>query len=450
PGSQIFLHSDYEVALPCIRKLVAASSFTKPKVLTAASTLKFIPEELAVFCRDFRLLRFQFPENGLAPQAFRVSGGWRGWGGDTVGGVTPSHPQRLCWHLPGGGDLLRAASFHAASEPGSEDVRWVLPRGPGGGSGGAAPTQPHPGGLCPPKKEPSDRDRNCLLASLVQLLGDPHSRTLPGFQSLIQREWVAAGHPFPQRLGLLRHNNPREEAPVFLLFLDCTWQLVRQFPADFGFTESYLLALHDSSFAPYFSTFLFSCQRQRDRDSPHRPHSQTYTPVRGCRDPHAGVLGGRRGGSCPLPMVWDWGLRYSRHQRARFWNPAAAAGTVGPPDTPDPQTLGRPPEPCPGSGSVFSLTKGTLSPQPFPWRSGRPPPRPSRWVSPSPGCSRPPEPPPGVLLPSAAGPSVRLWRRCYLRGLPEAQRGRLAPSPAGLAEELRLLQDRLSAWWAQG
>lgn len=44
-------------------------------MLTAASTLKFIPEELVIFCRDFRLLRFYFPENGLAPQAFRVSQG---------------------------------------------------------------------------------------------------------------------------------------------------------------------------------------------------------------------------------------------------------------------------------------------------------------------------------------------------------------------------------------
>ncbi|NXJ05184.1 MTMRC protein, partial [Odontophorus gujanensis] len=102
------------------------------------------------------------------------------------------------------------------------------------------------------------------LASLVQLLADPHARTLRGFQSLVQREWVAAGHPFPQRLGL-RGDSPREESPVFLLFLDCTWQLLRQFPAAFGFTEAYLVALHDSAFLPYCSTFLFSCQRQRGR-----------------------------------------------------------------------------------------------------------------------------------------------------------------------------------------
>ncbi|GAB0201057.1 myotubularin-related protein 11 [Grus japonensis] len=613
PGSRAFLHSEYDVALPCIRKLVAASSFAKPKVLTAASTLKFIPEELAVFCRDFRLLRFYFHENGLAPQAFRVANAIAqareaaAWLGDTGEGhdgwscpaetaledededededeeeeeeeegsaatllfenlrdwekelkrlgaagwrvsainerfdMAPSLPRylwvpsalldhdlkrifahfeerrvpRLCWHHPGGSDLLRAASFHAASEPGSEDVRCLEALLLGGrgpcvlADAAELPTLADiqlahlklralclPGAAAEEKwlsalegtrwldhvrtclrkavevasllagrrcsvllQEPSDRDLNCLLASLVQLLGDPHARTLPGFQSLVQREWVAAGHPFPRRLGLLHRDSPREEAPVFLLFLDCTWQLVRQFPAAFGFTEAYLLALHDSSFAPYFSTFLFSCQRQRGRGSPHRFRSQTYTPVNGWRDPPRGVPRAGRTGSaaCGLPAVWDWGLRYSRQQRARFRNPAGAAGTPGHPDTADPQSPGRPADTWPAPGNVFTLTKGTLSPQPFPWRSGRPPPRLSRWAPSleslsdrggNSGGNRPPVPPPGLLLPCAAGPSVRLWRRCYLRGLPEAQRGRFAPSPAGLAEELTLLQDRLSAWQA--
>ncbi|XP_053906601.1 myotubularin-related protein 11 [Cuculus canorus] len=748
-GSCALLHGEDDVALPCIRKLVAASSFTKPKVLTATSTLKFIPEELAVFCRDFRLLRFQFHEDGLAPQAFRVANaiarareaaawmvdvseghhgcscpvrapleeeeeeeededlaatllfeslqdwetelkrlGTEGWRVSAVNerfDMAPSLPRylwvpsglldhdlkrtfahfeerrvpRLCWMHPGGAALLRAASFHPASEPGSEDVRCLEALLLGGrgpcvlADAAELPTLADiqlahlklralclPGAVVEEKwlsalegtrwlehvrtclrravevasllagrrcsvllQEPSDRDLNCLLASVVQLLADPRSRTLPGFQSLIQREWVAAGHPFPRRLGLLRRDTPREEAPVFLLFLDCTWQLLRQFPAAFGFTEAYLLALHDSSFAPYFSTFGFSCQRQRR--SAHRPHGQTYTPVRVWRDPQPGVpwAGSAAGG---LPTVWDWGLRYSRQQRARFRNPASAAGTVGPPDTgtvgphntgtvgppntstvgppdtstvgppdistvgppdtgrvgppnigtvgtPDTSTVGppdigtvgppdigtvgppdtgtvgpsntsttgppntgsvgctgtmgppntdttgplntgtvglpntstmrptgimghpstgsvgcagslghpntgMPPEACPalGTGNVLVLAKGTLYPQPLPWRSSRPAPRLARWppslenLGGSVGGSRPPVSPPELLLPCAASPSVRLWRRCYLRGLPEAQRGRFSPSPAGLAEELMLLQDRLRAWRPAG
>ncbi|XP_066194051.1 myotubularin-related protein 11 [Sylvia atricapilla] len=591
PGSHGFLHSEVEVALPCIHKLVAASSFSKPKVLTATSTLKFIPEELAVFCRDFRLLHFYFPENGLAPQAFRVANAIAqareaaAWLGDTAEGhdgwpcpgetppeeeheeedkeeglstmllfeslqdwekelqrlgavgwrvsavnerfdMAPSLPQylwvpsglldhdlkrtfahfqerrvpRLCWHHPGGGDLLRAASFHPASEPGSEDVRCLETlllgdRGPCVLANmaelptladiqlahlrlqalctGAVAEEKWLSALegtrwldhvrtCLRKavevvsllagkrcsvvlQEPLDRDLNCLLASLVQLLGDPHARSLPGFQSLVQREWVAAGHPFPRRLGLLHRDTPREEAPVFLLFLDCTWQLLWQFPGDFGFTEAFLLALHDSSFSPYFSTFRFSCQRQRGHSSMSRLPSQTYRPMGSWQDP-----GGHRRGShtCTFPPVWAWGQRYSRQQREQFRNP------MGPPAPAESLAPGTPGDLCLWGGArlVLTLAKGSLCPHPLPWWS-HPPLRPPHRVSPSEsqgtqgGLLGTCHPPPGLLLPCTAGPCIRLWHRCYLRGLPqEQQRGRLAPSLAGLAEELELLQDRLHAW----
>ncbi|XP_021238368.1 myotubularin-related protein 11 isoform X4 [Numida meleagris] len=412
---------------------------------------------------------------------------------------------RLCWHHPNGSDLLRAAGFHAASEPGSEDIRCLevllgagsrlcvladtaeLPSPPDiqlahlrlralclPGERGAAADEKWLSALegtrwlehvraCLRKavevasllagkrcsvvlQEPSDRDLSCLLASLVQLLADPHARTLRGFQSLVQREWVAAGHPFPQRLGL-RRDSPREESPVFLLFLDCTWQLLRQFPAAFGFTEAYLLALHDSTFLPYCSTFLFSCQWQRGRGGAQQPRTQTYTPVSSLWDPPPGSA------ACRLPPVWAWGLRYSRQQRARFRNPAWDPGPVRTPDAVDPQNTGTPASAWSGSssGAVLALSKGSLTPQPFPWRSGRPPPRLLRWAPSletlSDRVGDPiPTPPRGLLLPCAAGPSVRLWRRCYLRGLPEVQHGRLAPCPALLVEELALLQDRLLAW----
>ncbi|XP_062367639.1 myotubularin-related protein 11 [Cinclus cinclus] len=620
PGSRGLLHCEGEVALPCIHKLVAASSFSKPKVLTAASTLKFIPEELAVFCRDFRLLRFYFPGNGLAPQAFRVANaiaqareaaawlgdaakehdGWSypgedppeeeeeeeeegsstmllfeslrdwekelrrlgavGWRVSAVNerfDMAPSLPQylwvpsglldhdlkrtfahfqerrvpRLCWHHPGGGDLLRAASFHPASEPGSEDMRCLEAlllgdRGPCVLADVAElPTLADiqlahmrlrelclPGAVAEEKwlsalegtrwldhvrtclrkavevvsllagkccsvvlQEPSDRDLNCLLASLVQLLGDPHARSLPGFQSLVQREWVAAGHPFPDRLGLLCRETPREEAPVFLLFLDCTWQLLWQFPADFGFTEAFLLALHDSSFSPYFSTFRFSCQRQRGHSSMPRHPSQTYRPIGGWPDP-GGLRGSPR--TCTFPPVWAWGRRYTRQQQEQFRNPVgppAPAESLAPgtaliptPSHPSAQldippfflipvlSLSQPGDPCLWRGSrlVLALAKGSLCPHPLPWWS-RPPLRPPHRVSPSEsqgmqrGLLGACKPLPGLLLPCTAGPCIRLWHRCYLRGLPQEQRGRLAPSVAGLAEELELLQDRLHAWNTQ-
>jgi len=49
--------------------------------------------------------------------------------------------------------------------------------------------------------EGDGRDMCCIVASLVQVLLDPHWRSLRGFQTLIQKEWVVLGHPFCTRLA---------------------------------------------------------------------------------------------------------------------------------------------------------------------------------------------------------------------------------------------------------
>lgn len=47
----------------------------------------------------------------------------------------------------------------------------------------------------------------CIISSLAQLLLDHHFRTIAGFQSLLQKEWVAGGHPFCDRLGHIVKTN---------------------------------------------------------------------------------------------------------------------------------------------------------------------------------------------------------------------------------------------------
>jgi len=68
-------------------------------------------------------------------------------------------------------------------------------------------------------------DKTTQIVSLVQLLLDPWYRTFYGFQSLIQKEWLRFGHKFEERLGQAK-GNQKERAPVFLLFMDCVWQLL--------------------------------------------------------------------------------------------------------------------------------------------------------------------------------------------------------------------------------
>lgn len=58
---------------------------------------------------------------------------------------------------------------------------------------------------------------------------------------------------------------------MFLLFLDCVWQLLQQFPAEFEFSEFFLLALHDSVRVPDTLTFLRDTPWERGKPSGGKP-----------------------------------------------------------------------------------------------------------------------------------------------------------------------------------
>ncbi|KAL4717182.1 hypothetical protein ACJJTC_017069 [Scirpophaga incertulas] len=157
-------------------------------------------------------------------------------------------------------------------------------------------------------------DYCAVVSSLTQLMLDPYFRTISGFQSLIQKEWIALGHPFCDRFKLVRpgregkqRERERERAaregrrgaeaqaaPVFLLFLDCAWQLAQRHPAAFQFSETYLTTLWDAAHNHFFDTFLFNCPRDRDiafaKNLVQRP-------------------------------VWDWGEQFSDADKALFENP---------------------------------------------------------------------------------------------------------------------------------
>lgn len=57
------------------------------------------------------------------------------------------------------------------------------------------------------------------------------------------------------------------QSPLFLLFLDATWQLLEQYPAAFEFSETYLAVLGDSTHISLFGTFLFNSPHQRVKQS---------------------------------------------------------------------------------------------------------------------------------------------------------------------------------------
>ncbi|XP_046643295.1 myotubularin-related protein 9-like [Daphnia pulicaria] len=103
-------------------------------------------------------------------------------------------------------------------------------------------------------------DSTLAVSALAQVILSPDSRTVHGFEALIEREWIQAGYPFVQRHHRSALSNTvsrsKENAPTFLLFIDCTWQIMQQFPCSFEFNEGFLLQLARHSYWSQFGTFL--------------------------------------------------------------------------------------------------------------------------------------------------------------------------------------------------
>jgi myotubularin-related protein 1/2 len=106
-------------------------------------------------------------------------------------------------------------------------------------------------------------DRTSQICALAELIIDPFYRTTKGFQILIEKEFCAFGHKFGHRMGNAEH--PDERSPIFLQFLDCTWQILQQFPNSFEFSSKYLLYIFDYAYSGWFGNFLDNNEHDRKR-----------------------------------------------------------------------------------------------------------------------------------------------------------------------------------------
>ncbi|XP_031426536.1 myotubularin-related protein 12 [Clupea harengus] len=259
-------------------------------------------------------------------------------------------------------------------------------------------------------------DLCCVISSLVQLMLDPYYRTLAGFQSLIQKEWIAGGHNFQDRCSHLHHKDKEHlQAPVFLLFLECVWQLLQQHSPAFQFSETYLTVLSDSVHVPVFSTFLFNSAQQRvQMITAESPQTQR--------------------GPLNCPTVWDWSVQFDSKAQEFFINPLyteklrvekSTKKSHRPKHTRQlslPSSAFKTP---PKKGffkeeadslkkmlRVKRLSRWMLSPDAMPQASAR------EFYE---AWQRRPLDYHGMVLPRLDGPAVRLWMQRYLRWIPESQ-----------------------------
>ncbi|KAJ8551451.1 hypothetical protein K7X08_021466 [Anisodus acutangulus] len=143
-------------------------------------------------------------------------------------------------------------------------------------------------------------DRTTQLVSLASLLLDPYYRTIKGFQALVEKDWLAFGHPFSDRLGMptisgtfelsrqastgslplspMRQGSgssssqvqntshaQNQNSPIFLQWVDCVSQLLRMYPFAFEFSSAFLVDLLDCMLSCRFGNFLCNSEKEREQ-----------------------------------------------------------------------------------------------------------------------------------------------------------------------------------------
>ncbi|RNF26346.1 4-nitrophenylphosphatase/protein-tyrosine phosphatase [Trypanosoma conorhini] len=129
-------------------------------------------------------------------------------------------------------------------------------------------------------------DRTSQVCALTQLLIDPYFRTVEGFITLLEKEFVSFGHPCLLRSSTLQshsdvsmgttltdgahvgthdsYKDPASEncqsSPILLQFLDAVQQLLRLYPHCFEFTEAFLLLILGLMHAGVLGTFAVNCE----------------------------------------------------------------------------------------------------------------------------------------------------------------------------------------------
>ncbi|XP_024465254.1 phosphatidylinositol-3-phosphatase myotubularin-1 isoform X6 [Populus trichocarpa] len=145
-------------------------------------------------------------------------------------------------------------------------------------------------------------DRTSQLISLANLLLDPYYRTFTGFQALIEKDWLAFGHPFEERMGMptvsgcsdkpldlsrqssvgsfpsspMRQSSgsfapqapssshaQNQYSPIFLQWIDCVSQLLRMYPFAFEFSSAFLVDLLDCVLSCRFGNFFCNSEKER-------------------------------------------------------------------------------------------------------------------------------------------------------------------------------------------
>jgi len=127
-------------------------------------------------------------------------------------------------------------------------------------------------------------DRTSQLCCLVQLCLDSYCRTIKGFIILINKEWLSVGHQFDKRCGHRKDDSFEEDerSPIFEQFIECTWQLIEQYPLYFEFNQQFLICIMDHLYSCKYGTFLCDKLKQRQEYKLSQRTLSLWTHLQNC------------------------------------------------------------------------------------------------------------------------------------------------------------------------
>ena len=124
-------------------------------------------------------------------------------------------------------------------------------------------------------------DRCSQLTAFSQLLIDPYFRTIRGYMTLIEKDFLSFGHQFRFRNGYYskEENNENQNSPILLQYIDATHQLLVQYPMYFEFNMKFLLFIANSINSGLYGTFLYNNEKEREQKNAKNNTMSCWTEI---------------------------------------------------------------------------------------------------------------------------------------------------------------------------
>ena len=124
-------------------------------------------------------------------------------------------------------------------------------------------------------------DRCSQLTAFSQLLVDPYFRTIRGYMTLIEKDFLSFGHQFKIRNGYYskEEQNENQNSPILLQYLDATHQLLVQYPMYFEFNMKFLLFIANNINSGLYGTFLYNSEKEREQKNAKNNTMSCWTEI---------------------------------------------------------------------------------------------------------------------------------------------------------------------------